>query len=267
MDILVNVVNQKLKVATNLKQYVDGTQKFIRFVFNLGNEWDGLKVFAQFQQDKAYNVYLDEDNGAYLPPEIKEGTCTLMLYGSSGDVIGTTNYLTLKIDPNMLVSDAESTEISESLYNQMVLEFNEIKNEFNNIKDEITAATVIEEGSITEDKLSEDLRSSLQDISNLKASIAGIQEEIRDARILTDDNRYNSVGDSIRGALHLSKEYANSVVSNSGSGDNSGGDSEGGSGSDTGNGSTDERVSLLEQELKEITLALEELAANSEETI
>lgn len=83
MDILVNVANQKLKIATNLKSLVAGTQEFVRFVFNTSGDWDGLATFAQFMQDGvAYNQYLDENKAAYLPAEIGVGTCTVMLYGS-----------------------------------------------------------------------------------------------------------------------------------------------------------------------------------------
>lgn len=129
MDILVNVANQKLKIATNLKSLVAGTQEFVRFVFNLTGDWDNLMTFAQFRQNGvAYNQYLDENNSAYLPAEIETGTCTLMLYGSNEDTIATTNYLTLVIDDNILVEDAQSTEISTSLYNQLVTKVNALTN-------------------------------------------------------------------------------------------------------------------------------------------
>lgn len=125
MDILVNVANQKLKIATNLKSLVAGTQEFVRFVFNLTGDWDDLTTFAQFSQNGvSYNQYLDEDNSAYLPSEIGVGHCTLMLYGSNQGTIATTNYLTLSIDENILVNDANSTEISESLYTQLVTKVN-----------------------------------------------------------------------------------------------------------------------------------------------
>lgn len=127
MDILVNVANQKLKIATNLKSLVSGTQEFVRFVFNLTDDWTGLTTFAQFMQNGvAYNQFLDEENSAYLPAEIEEGTCTVMLYGSNDNVIATTNYLTLAIDANILVEDAESTDISQSLYNQLITRINAI---------------------------------------------------------------------------------------------------------------------------------------------
>ena len=113
MDILVNVVNQKLKIITHLTTLVAGTQKFLRFVFNLGSDWDGLTVFAQFVQDGvAYNQLLDSENSAYLPSEIGAGTVTMMLYGSGGNTIATTNYLTLTVDENILIQDANSTEIT-----------------------------------------------------------------------------------------------------------------------------------------------------------
>lgn len=121
MEILVNVANQKLKIATNLKTLVEGTQEFIFFRFNLSNDWDGLQPFAQFTQNgNSYNQYLDDDNCVALPAEIVSGTCTMMLYGSKGTKRATTNYLTLILDKNILVQDAQSTEISQSLYDQLV---------------------------------------------------------------------------------------------------------------------------------------------------
>ena len=121
MNILVNVINQKLKIKANTKRLISGTQKFIRFEFILDDAWDDLLVFAQFiQNGRAYNDYLDENNSVYLPPEITEGKFNVLLYGSGSNVIATTNYLTFEVDKNMLVSDAQSTEITESLYNKLV---------------------------------------------------------------------------------------------------------------------------------------------------
>lgn len=126
MDIQINVVNQKLRIASNLKYLVSGTQEFVNFVFNLSDDWSGLTVFAQFTQNgTSYNQYLDADNSCYLPAEIVAGTCTLVLYGSGSNTIATTNYLTLDITENNIVSDAQSTEITLSLYNQMVNKVNE----------------------------------------------------------------------------------------------------------------------------------------------
>lgn len=126
MVIHVNVVNQELKVATNLRCLAEGSQQFVKFKFNLQEDWDGLTVFAQFIQGKdAYNSYLDEDNCAYLPAEIVAGKCYMLLYGTGNKVIATTNFLTLCVGENHFVSDAQSTEITESLYQQLV---NEVRN-------------------------------------------------------------------------------------------------------------------------------------------
>ncbi len=125
MKVTVNVQGQKLQVLQNKKEFVAGSQKFVRFEFTLDEDWENLLKFAQFRQNGvAYNQYLDDENGAYLPAEIGEGTCTMMLYGSGGEIIGTTNYVTLTIDKNNLISDASSTEISESLYQQLVTKMN-----------------------------------------------------------------------------------------------------------------------------------------------
>lgn len=125
MNVTVDVQGQKLRVLQNKKEFVAGSQKFVRFEFTLDEDWNHLLKFAQFRQNGvAYNQYLDEENGAYLPAEIGEGTCTMMLYGSGGEVIGTTNYVTFTIDKNNLISDASSTEISESLYQQLVTKIN-----------------------------------------------------------------------------------------------------------------------------------------------
>ena len=121
MDILVNVINQKLNITLNQRCIVEGTQQFVRFIFNLSDEWNDLHPFAQFiQNNEAYNVYLDSDNAVYLPSEIVSGQCIMLLYGSAGNVKATTNYLTLTIDKSLMVADAQSTVITQSLYDQMV---------------------------------------------------------------------------------------------------------------------------------------------------
>ena len=121
MEILINISNQRLKLATNLKKYIAGSQDFVRFHFGLNSDWSNMLVFAQFKQNgSTYNTYLDDRNCVFLPAEIVPGQCTLTLFGSGSGAMATTNFLTLTIDENILVSDANSTDISESLYNQLV---------------------------------------------------------------------------------------------------------------------------------------------------
>lgn len=140
MSIFVNVVNQKMSITSTFDNIVSGTQGFVKFRFNLSEDWDGLMSFAQFRQNGvAYNQYLDENDSVYLPSEIDTGTCTLMLYGSNENTIATTNYLTLVINDNILVEDAQSTEISTSLYNQLVTKVNAL------IKSNENIAELVEE--------------------------------------------------------------------------------------------------------------------------
>lgn len=138
MDINVQVNGQRLFIPTNLKSYAPGSQQFVRFIFDLSSDWDDLTVFAQFtQEENSYNQYLDEDNAVYLPHEITTGQCTMMLYGTGGSgdnaVIATTNYLVLSVREDRFIGDAESTDISESLYTQLV-------NRVNNMEASIPAA-------------------------------------------------------------------------------------------------------------------------------
>lgn len=120
MELVISVVNQKLKLTSSISQIIAGSQKFVKFIFNLSSEWDGLTVFAQFiQNDIAYNQYLN-NNTVYLPSEIQAGFCKVVLCGTGNTVIATTNYLELKIDRNILISDASSTNISQSLYDQLI---------------------------------------------------------------------------------------------------------------------------------------------------
>ncbi len=322
MDILVNVANQKLKIATNLKSLIAGTQEFVRFTFNLTGDWDNLLTFAQFRQNGvAYNQYLDDNNSAYLPSEIGVGTCTLMLYGSNDRTIATTNYLSLTIDENILVSDANSTEISESLYNQLVTKVNtlltwneqnaadlqavdrDLQKQINDraLKRDLTAeiarakaaekanadsiaskasqsqvdelsikvtqlesneviaslieaavASEIEEylssgvlanmtiadGSITRSKVDSDfnnilvkaetaMQPSVYDPQGLRVDIFSyaqaradtvqnnlnkVKDEIKDAYVLTDTLHYTTLGDAIRGAVTLSRNYAQALL-------------------------------------------------------
>ena len=121
MELLIKVEHQKLRLETKLRSLAEGSQNFVKLKFDLDEDWNGLTVFAQFQQDgKGYNQYLSPESIVSLPPEIKNGRCYVMLYGTGGDVIGTTSCLDLYIDTNNFVSDAQSVEISESLYNQLV---------------------------------------------------------------------------------------------------------------------------------------------------
>lgn len=183
MEILVNVDHQKLKVPTNLRTYVSGTQKFVKFIFDLGEDWDGLTCFAQFIQDGvAYNQLLDEENSAYLPAEIGPGTCTMMLYGTGGeegDVHATSNFITFTIDKNILVDDAITTEITKTLYDQIIERINNI--EAANVADQI-AQLATKESLQQEVTRATNAENALSGRIDEKANILDLQNEVTRAQ-------------------------------------------------------------------------------------
>jgi len=109
------------------RKYVAGSQEFVLFTFELSKEWEGLTIFAQFTQNgKAYNAYLDSNNGVYLPKEIQEGICYLAIRGSMRNTIAVSESLKLDISKNPIIEDSSSTSISVSLYEQLVDKVNNL---------------------------------------------------------------------------------------------------------------------------------------------
>lgn len=122
MEIPIGVFGQKMHLQANQKALASGSQNFVKFVFDLSDDWFTLTTFAQFTQNgNSYNVYLDLSDSVYLPSEIMAGECTMMLYGTGENgIIGTTNVLKFCVQDNGFVSDGQSTDITESLYQQLV---------------------------------------------------------------------------------------------------------------------------------------------------
>jgi len=167
MDILITVDKQKMH-CNNTRNFVAGSQDFVRFTFELSEEWDGLAVFAQFTQDgKSYNSYLDSSNGVYLPSEIGEGICYLALRGSIRNTIAVSECIKLNISKNPIVGNASSTSITLSLYEQLVNKVNNLLEDDGIIVDTteavlqrylddgMFAAMTISDNSINRSKLSD----------------------------------------------------------------------------------------------------------------
>ena len=122
MDVHVIVDGQRMAFRDGSYRFAPRSQRFVKFIFDLSDDWSGLTIFAQWIQcGNAYNAYLDSNGCVYLPHEIVNGTCLMMLYGTgSGGVIGTTSPIKLNISDDIFVADAESTVIAQSLYDQLV---------------------------------------------------------------------------------------------------------------------------------------------------
>lgn len=53
MNVTVDVQGQKLRVLQNKKEFVAGSQKFVRFQFTLDEDWDKLMKFASFDRTES----------------------------------------------------------------------------------------------------------------------------------------------------------------------------------------------------------------------
>lgn len=127
MNIFITVNNQKLR-CHNFNKYVSGTQKFILFNFILSDGWEELTIYAQFtQNEKSYNVFLDSNNCAYLPPEITEGSCKLALKGTKGDTTAISEPLELFFLTNPIDEKSAESCVTTTLYKQLVDTVNELK--------------------------------------------------------------------------------------------------------------------------------------------
>lgn len=99
MDVFIDVVNQKLRVATNLRKYVSGTNQFVRFIFNLSDDWAGLTTRAEFlQNENVFSHELDSNNSVYLPREVTHGKCSLSLKGTNGTITATSEDVVFLIE-------------------------------------------------------------------------------------------------------------------------------------------------------------------------
>lgn len=130
MDVFIDVVNQKLRVATNLRKYVSGTNQFVHFIFNLSDDWAGLTTRAEFlQNENVFSHELDSNNSVYLPREIVQGKCSLSLKGTNDTVTATTENVVFLIEKyagsdastelkyivNTADADAKDTDMAEGV--------------------------------------------------------------------------------------------------------------------------------------------------------
>ncbi len=169
MDILVTVEGQKMKIATNQRRHIEGSKQFVRFRFDLSEEWRDMIIFANFVQGNVlYPVQLDSTACAYLPSEVKEGNCLLVLYGGTsgkqtsendaGSVIkATTEPLFLDIGKDVTAQKVPElvTDTEQSNYERMLKELKEgilankvfndaITDAVNSLNDSAVAQEIIE---------------------------------------------------------------------------------------------------------------------------
>lgn len=182
MRIDVDVINQDLLIPPEIKYVVEGTQEFIEFHFNLKSGWEDLTIFAQFiQEGTGYNVFLDENNSACLPPEIVNGYVQIVLYGVYGDIIAVSHFLRLRVQRTPFISDGQSTEITQSLYDQLVTEVTDFETEMNELMATKADKTTVDE-----------ISNRVGSLSNLTTTAkANIVAAINEVKAYTDTNKSN----------------------------------------------------------------------------
>lgn len=117
MDICVDVIGQKLRIATNEKRFASGTNQFIRFIFHITDDWKKLAKTVVFEQgDSTYPSSLDENNAVFLPSEIKSGVFFMTLYGAGTNI-------SAKTFPVKLIMDNEFYTSSGNNNSQIVVNY------------------------------------------------------------------------------------------------------------------------------------------------
>ena len=104
MRVPVDVIGQTITCHCNMK-FIAGSNKFVKFVFKLDDDWKNLTNVAKFRQGAhKYDQSLDSDYTAYLPTGLNAGTCEMTLYGSGSDgTIATTEVVTIELVDNNII--------------------------------------------------------------------------------------------------------------------------------------------------------------------
>ena len=97
MDILAIVKGQRMKLTANNSCHISGSNRFVRFRFEMSDEWKNLSVIAMFEQNGKIFSETVTDGCAFLPSDICEGNCDMTLFGVGGTIFATTNRVPLII--------------------------------------------------------------------------------------------------------------------------------------------------------------------------
>lgn len=133
MDIYVKVNGQNLILPSNFK-VITGSANFIKIVFALTSDWDGMSVKAIFTQvvngEKVEHIKtLNSEDSCYVPAALVKGTCTLELYGvgGAGGTVKATSNLAKFIVVEQNYNPSESGEDEEEEEVSLVATVDEMK--------------------------------------------------------------------------------------------------------------------------------------------
>lgn len=116
MEVLVNVIGQKLRIPSNFKKVITGSRKFVKFVFTLSSEWSYITPHAKFtQDDNVFDAVLGSEHTCYLPSEITSGEFVLTLYGIGleGEKVAVTNDILLTAENSSFNPETDGTSTED----------------------------------------------------------------------------------------------------------------------------------------------------------
>lgn len=109
MDVLVVVSGQRLRIPADSKRFVSGTKNSVRFVFNFDQLWDGMNLYAKFEQgENSVEKDLDAFNSVYLPDTLLPGDAQVSIYGTGTNKVAKSFKTTINLVDGTLVPDQPS---------------------------------------------------------------------------------------------------------------------------------------------------------------
>lgn len=121
MEVLIRVEGKRIWLDTIPVVLASDSQEFVKFIFEITSDWNGLSTYAQFiQNDNTYKAYLDSENSVYIPSGVANGYCLMSLCGTNANRVVMTNAVKFIVHNNEVIFNEENTEISESLYQEII---------------------------------------------------------------------------------------------------------------------------------------------------
>lgn len=120
MDVLANVIGQKIKLSCNNIKFVSNTKGFIKFIFSFTSDWDNLIKIAQFSQNGVcYESCLDSNDSVSLPQELKEGEFKLSLYAEGESMLARTFPVILMLEKSVISDNNKIKAVYRILTNKI----------------------------------------------------------------------------------------------------------------------------------------------------
>lgn len=149
-----NVKNQTLECVSEYRA-AEGSQNYIKCRFKFSKDWDGLTKSAIIicrSMEEPIIIYTDENDCFYIPQALT-GLCHMSLAGTDGNMIITTNIITLALERTLPTEGAVSADDPQSDFSELIKKVNALKTELALKADKSELG--IQDGGITTEKLAD----------------------------------------------------------------------------------------------------------------